>query len=73
MDTAFFLMDNPATNNQNSYMFSSPGLVFVGMADIDRDNVNVWDASFKLTGGDYDQTALGELPGNDNELIIAHF
>lgn len=65
--------NNPATNNQNSYMFSSPGLVFDGMADIDRDNVNVWDASFKLTGGDYDQTALGELPGNDNELIIAHF
>lgn len=65
--------NDPSTNNQNSYMFSAPGLVFDGMADIERDAVNVWDASFKLTGGDYDPTAFGELPGNDNELIIAHF
>lgn len=65
--------NDPSTHNQNSYMFSAPGLVFDGMADAERDGINVFDASFKLTGGDYDPSAAGELPGNDNELIIAHF
>jgi hypothetical protein len=56
----------------NSIDIIAPGLVFDGMADQERDGVNIWDASFKLTGGDYDSTAAGELPGNDNELTILY-
>lgn len=56
----------------NSIDIIAPGLVFAGMADQERDGVNIWDASFKLTGGDYDSTAAGELPGNDNELTILY-
>ena len=56
----------------NSIDIIAPGLVFDGMADQERDGVNIWDASFKLTGGDYDSTLAGELPGNDNELTILY-
>ena len=56
----------------NSIDIIAPGLVFDGMADQERDGVNIWDASFKLTGGDYDSSAAGELPGNDNELTILY-
>lgn len=62
--------DNPATFNQNAYDFIVPGVVLDQLGDGDRDGINVWDGSFKLTGGDYDQTAAGEAPGNDNELTI---
>jgi hypothetical protein len=62
---------NPAGDG-NTIDVIAPGCVFTGLADVDRDQVNVWDASFDLTGGDYDTTAAGELPGNDNELTLIY-
>jgi hypothetical protein len=56
----------------NSIDIIVPGVVFTGMADAEREKVNIWDASFALTGGDYDATASGELPGNDNELTLIY-
>ena len=59
-------------NDGNSFDVIAPGLVFSGMADQDRDGINVWDAQFALSGGDYDATAAGELPGNDNEFTLIY-
>ena len=59
-------------NDGNSFDIVAPGLVFSGMADQDRDGINVWDAQFALSGGDYDSTASGELPGNDNEFTLIY-
>lgn len=67
-----WLYDDPATQNQNGFDFISPGIAFTGMADQERDSIMVFDASFNLTGGDYDTTAFGEAPGNDNEFVIVH-
>jgi hypothetical protein len=64
--------DDPLTQNQNAFDFLAPGIAFSGMADQERDEIQVWDASFDCTGGDYDTTAFGELPGNDNEFVVAH-
>ena len=63
---------NPNSADQNTFEFMAPGIVFSGMTDADRDGINIWDASFELSGGDYDSTALGEAPGNDNEFILVH-
>lgn len=60
------------TFDQNSFEFFTPGIVLNQMGDADRDGVNVWDASFRMRGGDYDTTATGELPGSDNEFVIMH-
>jgi hypothetical protein len=65
--------NDPSTNNQNSYSFIASGVVFDGMQDADRDGTHAFDATFKLSGGDYDTTALGETPGNDNEFAIVHY
>lgn len=54
----------------NSFDFIAPGIVFSGLADQEREKINIWDAAFDLTGGDYDTSAAGELPGNDNEFTI---
>ena len=62
----------PSTQDQNSFDFLTPGIVFTGMADQERDGINIWDAGFDMTGGDYDSTALGEKPGQDNEFVIVH-
>lgn len=67
------VFDNPATNNQNSFAFIAPGIVYSGLQDGERDRIHVLDASFDLTGGDYDTSASGELPGNDNEFVILHY
>lgn len=61
-----------STGDGNSIDFIAPGLVFKGLADQSRDEVNVWDASFNLTGGDYDSSAVTEIFGNDNELTILY-
>lgn len=63
---------DPNTADQNSFDWILPGVVFSGMSDTDRDGINVWDASFEMSGGDYDTTALGESPGQDNEFILVH-
>jgi len=62
-----------ATNNQNTFVFIASGLVFDGLQDSDRDNTHAFDATFKITGGDYNTTALEEAPGNDNEFVIVHY
>lgn len=64
---------DPATNNQNTFAFIASGVVFDGMQDADRDGTHIFDATFKITGGDYDTSALGETPGNDNEFAIVHY
>lgn len=64
--------DGGFPNDGNSIDVIAPGLVFSGMADQDREGINVWDAQFALTGGDYDSTASGELPGNDNEFTLIY-
>ena len=63
---------SPNTADQNSFDWMLPGVVFTGMSDVDRDGINIWDASFDLTGGDYDSTVLGEQPGQDNEFLLVH-
>ena len=65
--------NDPATHNQNSFAFIAPGVVFDGMTDGDREAIQIIDASFRLTGGDYDTTAFGEAPGTDSELVLLHF
>lgn len=50
----------------------APGIVIDRLGDTDRDGINTWDGSALLTGGDYDTSASGEAPGNDNELTIIH-
>lgn len=50
----------------------APGIVISNMGDADREGINTWDGSFKLSGGDYDPSAAGEAPGNDNELTIIY-
>lgn len=67
-----YVFDDPSTANQNMYDWILPGVVFDGIVDGDRDEIYVLDASFKLGGGDYDQTALGEAPGIDNEIVMLH-
>lgn len=66
------LHNDVTTFDQNTFEFLTPGVVLNQMGDADRDGVNIWDASFKLTGGDYDSSATGELPGSDNEFIMIH-
>ena len=60
------------TADLNSFDFMCPGITFTGLADADRDGVNIFDGSFAMGGGDYDTSALGELPGQDNEFVIVH-
>lgn len=67
------LFNDPSTHNQNSYAWLLPGVVFDGIADGDRDNIQILDSSFLATGGDYDTSLFGELPGNDNEFVMVHF
>lgn len=63
--------DDPTTQNQNGFDFIMPGMVFSGLADQERDGINVWDASFDLTGTDYN-SGLEESIGTDNELVLVH-
>lgn len=49
-----------------------PGIVISQLGDSDRDGINNWDGQFKMTGGDYDASATGELPGSDNEFTIIY-
>lgn len=63
--------NDPTTQNQNEYDFILPGMVFSGLADQERDGINVWDASFDLTGTDYN-SGLEEAIGTDNELVLVH-
>lgn len=63
--------DDPSTQNQNGFDFIMPGMVFSGLADQDRDGINIWDASFDLTGTDYN-SGIEEAPGNDNEFVLVH-
>ena len=63
---------NSVTADKNTFQFVIPGVTFAGLADQDRDGINVWDASFRMGGGDYDTTALGELLGSDNEFTMLH-
>ena len=60
------------TADLNTFEFLTPGVTMNQLGDADRDGVNIWDASFKIGGGDYDSSPTGELPGNDNEFIIVH-
>lgn len=60
------------SNDGNTIDLLCPGIVISQLGDSDRDGINNWDGQFKLTGGDYDSTATGELPGNDNEFTIIH-
>lgn len=62
---------NPTTQNQNGFDMIAPGIVFSGMADQQRDSIMFWDASFDLTGSDYN-SGLEESLGTDNELVIVH-
>lgn len=63
--------DDPSTQNQNGFDFIMPGMVFSGLADQERDGINIWDASFDLTGTDYN-SGLEEAIGTDNELVLIH-
>lgn len=63
---------DPSSQDQNTFEWLCPGIVFTGLADVDRDGINVFDGSFALTGGDYDSTAQGESIGQDNELVFLH-
>lgn len=60
------------TGDGNSIDLIAPGLVFSGLADGDRDGLNIFDASFDLTGGDYDSSATTEIPGTDNEFTLIY-
>jgi len=54
------------TTHGNRFEWHTPGMLFTGMGDGDRDGVYTLDASFDLTGGDYGSGAAG----SDNELVI---
>jgi hypothetical protein len=69
--TTTWAYDDPTTQNQNGFDFIMPGMVFSGLADQERDGINVWDASFDLTGTDYN-SGLEEAIGTDNELVLVH-
>lgn len=56
----------------NTIDIIAPGIVTSSMGDADRDNIQTWDLGFDLTGGDYDPSASGEAPGNDNELTLIY-
>jgi hypothetical protein len=60
------------TQDGNTVDFMCPGIVISGLGDGDRDAVHAWDGQFKVTGGDYDTSAAGEAPGNDNEFTIIY-
>lgn len=60
------------TQDGNTCDFLAPGIVISQMGDGDRDGINAWNGQFKITGGDYDPSAAGELPGNDSEFTIIH-
>lgn len=66
-----FLGVNTARDG-NTFDVIAPGCVASSVGDGDRDNIHAWDYSFDLTGGDYDPSAAGEAPGNDNELVLIH-
>lgn len=71
-----FIGANPAASpnagDGNSIDIIAPGCVLSQLGDAERDLVNSWDGQFALTGGDYDTSASGELPGNDSELTIIY-
>lgn len=50
----------------------APGIQISSFADGDRDGIHAWNGQFRCTGGDYDSSASGELPGNDNELTLIY-
>lgn len=58
--------------NGNTLDFICPGIVSSSMNDADRDKIHAWDLEFDMTGGDYDPSASGEAPGNDNEFTIIY-
>ncbi len=60
------------TQDGNTVDFMCPGIVVSSLGDGDRDAVHTWDGQFKITGGDYDTSAAGEAPGNDNEFTIIY-
>jgi len=66
------LFGSNSTGDGNSIDIITPGMVFSGMADGDRDGINIFDASFDLTGGDYDSSATTEIPGTDNEITLIY-
>lgn len=61
-----------AAGDGNTIDIFAPGVVSSSMADAERDNIHSWDLGFDLTGGDYDPSAAGEAPGNDNELTVIY-
>lgn len=56
----------------NTIDIIAPGIVFTGLSDEERENVHSWGLNFDVTGGDYDPSAAGEAPGNDNELTVLY-
>jgi hypothetical protein len=66
------LFGSNTSGDGNSIDIITPGMVFSGMADGDRDGINIFDASFDLTGGDYDSSATTEIPGTDNEITLIY-
>lgn len=71
-DATSVVFDDPNSANQNIYDWITPGLVMSGLEDADREGINTWNGSFKMSGGDYDSSTSGELVGNDNEFVIVH-
>ena len=68
-----FLHDDPFTYNNNVFDFITPGIVISGLGDADRDGINAWDGSFRMSGGNYTASvAQSETPGKDNEFVIIH-
>ena len=61
-----------AAQDGNTIDLLCPGIVLNQMGDGDRDGVQAWDGAFKITGGDYDPSAAGETPGNDNEFTLIY-
>lgn len=50
----------------NRFHFLTPGLLFTGLGDADRDGIMNWDGSFDITGGEYGSG----LAGSDNEIVV---
>jgi hypothetical protein len=67
-----FIGTAAAAGDGNTIDLIAPGIVASSLGDADRDNIHTWDLGFDLTGGDYDSTAAGEAPGNDNEFTIIY-
>jgi len=59
------------TTSGNIFEFHVPGIVFSGMSDGDREGIFIWDASFDMSGGNYD-TLPTETPGTDNEFVLIY-